>query len=769
MVNMEIPKQLIDMDFCRVGFKTKKPFESDWVNKSYTYDKISEYFPKENYGVICGEKLRVLDDDTKENILLNMFLEYFGETFRVRNHLYFKFDNKHSEKIIFFNEQGEHLGELQGSGTMVVGAGSTHPSGEIYEQKNDLEIKEIKYEDFIKVFGKYIKKQNQVIENISIKDDILDDDNYNNIKSKWVKGDRQNLALILSGYLRKNKRFGKTKTCSIIENICKECGDSDVLERLKAVDSTYNKDESEIKGISGLEERGIQTSLDKNKIITLIATRQEDLATEEITQFVLKNYKIKSMKQDKNSEIWFYKDGVMKPNGESQIKEICRELFGEAYTPQRVNKVIAKVEADTFIEADEFFRSEQDNVDEIPVQNGILNIRTLELNDFSDDKIFFNKINASYNKEAKCPNIKKFLSEIVKNEEDINVIFEIVGAMLYKRYFPQTAIMLLGDGENGKGVLESLIRTLLCPENCSSIPLNQMTSDSFSVCEMFGKLANLSGDISNTDLKDTGRFKELSSGTDLISAKRKFLKELKFVNYAKLIFSCNELPRSYDLSHGFWRRWLILEFPYKFLKQNEYVLVEDKTNIKLADSELIFKLTTQEELNGLLNEALNGLHRLLKNKQYSSTKTTAEIKDFWIRKSDSFTAFCYDMIEEKLEGFITKKELRKVFSNYCKKHKIRGTSDANIKVVLENLFGVCESRKNVNEGIEREYIWEGISFKTRNVQDVYTFYTLGQISNLPIGVKPMDTIGSQNKPYKFDFSEEKIRELNEDLNDIKNG
>ena len=492
----------------------------------------------------------------------------------------------------------------------------------------------------------------------------------------------------------------------------------------------------------GLIKEYIRPQMDRNRIITLIATRQEDLATEEIAKDILKNNKIKSIKQDKSSEIWFYKDGVMKPNGESQIKEICRELFEETFTPQRVNKVVAKIEADTFIEADDFFRAEQENTDEIPVNNGILNVKTLELNDFTDDKIFFNKINATYNPNMDCPEIKKFLKEIVKNTEDINVIFEIIGSMLYKRYFPQIAIMLLGDGENGKGVLESLMRNLIGIDNCSSIPLNQMTSDSFSVCEMFGKLANLSGDISNTDLKDTGRFKELCSGTDLISAKRKFLKDLKFVNYAKLIFSCNELPRSYDLSHGFWRRWLILEFPYKFLKQKEYDLVQDKNNIKLADSELIFKLTTEEELSGLLNESLKGLHRLFNNKQYSSTQSTAEVKDFWIRKSDSFTAFCFDCVEEDIDGFVTKKELRKTFSNFCKKHKVKGASDKNIKAVLEDMFGVCEGRRSTGIDYERDMVWEGIKLKNLTGLGVNGISPLSQISNSPIGSNTPGTLAS---------------------------
>ena len=244
--------------------------------------------------------------------------------------------------------------------------------------------------------------------------------------------------------------------------------------------------------------------------IQYIATRQEDKATELAAKIIKENNFFDSIKQDKVTEIWFYHEGIRKPNGESHIKEKCRKIFGEAYTPQRVNKVIAKIEADTFIEADDFFKKEQENIWEIPTQNGILNIKTKELSPFTPAKYFFNKINASYTPGAECPEIEKFLSEVLSNKENINVAYETIGHTLTKKYLIQAAVFLYGGGENGKGIFESLIRNFLGIENCSSLSLGQLVPDSFSCCELFGKLANLAGDISNTDFKDTGRFKERS-------------------------------------------------------------------------------------------------------------------------------------------------------------------------------------------------------------------------------------------------------------------
>lgn len=166
MIN--IPKQLENNRFLRVAYKTKKPFENSWTINPYTYTQIQEFFPKENYGIINGEELRVLDDDTPKKGLITLYYENFPKTMRVRDHIYFKFDNKHSSKIIFNHPTLEfddgnggktnHMGELQGEGTMVVGPGSIHPSGEEYKLIDDLPIVTISYDKFMEVFGDYIRK-----------------------------------------------------------------------------------------------------------------------------------------------------------------------------------------------------------------------------------------------------------------------------------------------------------------------------------------------------------------------------------------------------------------------------------------------------------------------------------------------------------------------------------------------------------------------------------------------------------------------------------
>ena len=155
----------------------------------------------------------------------------------------------------------------------------------------------------------------------------------------------------------------------------------------------------------------------------------------------------------------------------------------------------------------------------------------------------------------------------------------------------------------------------------------------------------------------------------------------------------------------------MINFPYTFKTQKEIDLLseEEKKQVKVIDTEICKKTTTPEELSGLLNEALDSLVDIMKNKDFSVSTTAEDIKTTWIRKSSSFSAFLMDKVEEDWESYISKSELRKQYSIYCRKHRLMPQSDKIIKETLTTSLGVGETRKTLDEG--REIVWEGIRFK----------------------------------------------------------
>jgi len=274
----------------------------------------------------------------------------------------------------------------------------------------------------------------------------------------------------------------------------------------------------------------------------------------------------------------------------------------------------------------------------------------------------------------------------------------------------EKAFMFHGDGRNGKGKSIELIKRLFGIENCCSIPLSSLRGEDFSISELFGKRLNLAGDIGYKDLKETNMFKSLT-GRDLVSAKRKFLRNIHFENYAKFVFACNELPTVYDLSKGFWDRWILLDFPYTFVSQEEHDKAEDKSNLKIRDNDIILKISTADELSGLLNKALVSLYHIEKQTKFSTTKGSDDVKQTWIRKSNSFIAFCFDNIEDSYDSRISKRDLRKKYAEYCKEHKIPPKSDFFVKKVLQESYGANEVRGAYGDLNVRNDSWEGVKWK----------------------------------------------------------
>jgi len=444
----------------------------------------------------------------------------------------------------------------------------------------------------------------------------------------------------------------------------------------------------------------------KNYILSLLIDKERNQATEELTnKFLQQNY-VYTTRDDDNSEMWIYRQGIYIPQGKTYIKEYVNQILDTNYTTTLCNQVIDKVEVRTYIDQKQLFNEE--NPYKIAVQNGILNLVTYKLETFTPNERYFNKIPVTYKPGTQCPNIQKHFQEVLKFEKDIPVIQELIGYCLVKDHFIEKAVMCIGEGRNGKSKTLDLLRRFLGAENCANIDPQKLEDDPWSKGELFNKLVNLGADISSTSLKETGTLKGLT-GRDMISANRKYKTMVHFVNYSKQIFCANTLPKTYDTTTAFFNRWILIEFPYTFMAGREY---EESTNhlVKLADPDIVSKLTSEEEMSGLLNWAIEGLKRLVSKGDFSYSYNTTEVKNIWIRKSDSFTSFLMDSVMEDWDNYVTKTDLRRKYSNYCRKHRLKSQSDKVIKITLSDLFGVSDELKFVDDG-SRQHVWVGIRFK----------------------------------------------------------
>lgn len=751
---MEIPKQLHNFNFVLVGGDDgKKPIEKGWQKKIHRidYPVLQKHLENgKNYGVqsnnsfvVINEEsyfLIVIDFDTKE--FQDKVINNFPETFTTTSgsdkkcwHIWLASDNNKPFKI--HDENMKTLADIIGAGNQVIAPGSKHlKSGKTYSIVKDIPIVFMPYAEIEAILKPYDKKPKQkekeikqyvpkgiensitekILSSISMKE-VLEEVGIDTSKNPTNCFKHESAGGKCLGWNNETAhcfhcdgRWNKFSLIRDAKNLTDKSTFEWFAEKSGMIDELKKSRKEYVKKNEKPLEVSIGDSSLKSRYLDLVKDKKWNNASELLVNWILENNSMYTTKDDIKSEVWIYKNGIYIPQGKSEVKEILRKLLGNWYSTFTFNNVMAKLEPDTFIDSNKFFN--QNYIDEVPVQNGILNVLTKELKPFDKKQVFFNKLPITYNPNATCLTIEKHLKDTLKFEEDINVMYEVIGFLLYKDYFLEKMIMLIGDGRNGKGKTIDLIRRFLGMDNCASIPLSALNTDNFRVSELFGRMANLAGDLSNTSLKDTGMLKQ-TTGRDLIGANRKFLNDIKFVNYAKHIFACNELPKVYDMSKGFWSRWIVLEFPYEFISEREYNSMEEnkRTMKKILDPYHIDKISSDEELSGLLNKALEGLQRIRKNKTFSYSKGTDEIKKFWIRKSDSFVAFCFDNLEESNEKEMTKAELRKAYYKYCSEHKLKGCSDKAMSITLQEMFGVIENRKWVNDKQKQENIWEGIQFK----------------------------------------------------------
>ncbi len=403
-----------------------------------------------------------------------------------------------------------------------------------------------------------------------------------------------------------------------------------------------------------------------------------------------------------NESVYYYREGVHVHNGETKIKEMVHELLEGTESSQFCGEVIGKVQRATYTDRSEFTEHSEHK---IVLQNGILDLDKLELHGHTPEWLALAKFPVNFKKEAKCSKILKFISEVAR-PEDIPLLQEWTGYNLWVFGYPaQKAMLLVGGGGNGKSTFIGLLEALVGRENRSAVSLHELEENRFARHDLYGKAVNLYPDLPDKDLKSTGIFKMLTGG-DPIRAEDKNVKAFTYHNVAKLTFSCNAVPRVPEDSVAYFRRWLIVEFPYTF---------EGSTG---EDKDLKEKLTNDpEEMSGFLNWALEGLQRLRKNEwHFSNGKTVETVREDYIVRSDPYRAFVTHCVYDDPNGQVKKDDLFQAYRDHCEIHKVVSRSrDAFFKNFKDQFRPgtLTDYRPNKEEDPERPRMFKGISLRER--------------------------------------------------------
>jgi putative DNA primase/helicase len=249
---------------------------------------------------------------------------------------------------------------------------------------------------------------------------------------------------------------------------------------------------------------------------------------------------------------WRYEGGVWRPD-RNVVKNRVVQLLGRRYRQAHASNA-ADVVGSRVIEI-----GCEPVKDYLNCRNGMVDWRTGKVLPHSPD--FLSTVQFPFDwpdEEVSCPKFDKFLDDMLSPDYK-QLVWEMIGYLLFSGNPRQIAFLHLGEGMNGKGTLLRVLSAMLGVQNYACESLSALSSNKFSAINLFGKIANIAGDMDATFQTETAMFKALT-GEDVVSAEHKYGTRFQFECWATPVFSINKIPGSADTTKGYLRRWLMVKW-----------------------------------------------------------------------------------------------------------------------------------------------------------------------------------------------------------------
>lgn len=358
-----------------------------------------------------------------------------------------------------------------------------------------------------------------------------------------------------------------------------------------------------------------------------------------------------------NGTIYEYLDNYYQPA--EFLRKYVRETYRGAKNNQ-VNEVVSYIS-----DMKEIRRgSIKPNPYIMNLENTRFNIKTGECLQYDPEVIEFDRIPVTYDPSAYCADLDKMLNRVFLGDREVKNLFEeMLGAVLLKHNRYQKAFLFCGRGSNGKSTILDLIKAFLGTGNYSTLSLEEVTQR-FNKIQIEHKLANIGDDVDNVAIKDTGTLKKMIAG-NAIYVEDKGAKGYDIEPYATHIYSANEIPRSFDKTDGFYRRWLIIPFNASFSIDDEDY-----------DPMIFDKITTPTALSYLLNIGINGAKMLMKKGRFTEPQSVKMALETY--KTDNSTVLSWIEDKELNEDYFLDNARDYLYSEFVDWCKLSGIKSANV-------------------------------------------------------------------------------------------
>ena len=318
-------------------------------------------------------------------------------------------------------------------------------------------------------------------------------------------------------------------------------------------------------------------------------------------------------------QVYVWKDTHYVQIEKASLEAFAREKFDPKPTCKSMEEFRRRVEVDSIVPVEWWEMSLRRKMNFL---NGYLDIDTMEFRPHDPDVAFRHVLPYAYDPSAVAPAFAKMTELVTGGDKDMAAVLEeYMGyALSNDDCWAQKALVLTGEGSNGKSTFLEVLAALAGDDNYSTVNLAKV-DENYNLSQLDKKLFNISEETPPEALQKSHTFKNLVVGGRIV-VRVPHKAPYHISNSAKLILTCNELPSSPDNTHGFYRRLLIVPFNQVFEKgQPDY------------DPHMAKRL--HAELPGILNLALRGYRRALANAGFTQSKKIQDSLDEYRMENDS--------------------------------------------------------------------------------------------------------------------------------------
>lgn len=411
-------------------------------------------------------------------------------------------------------------------------------------------------------------------------------------------------------------------------------------------------------------------------------------------QHVIVNEEIQELAKERKWGLCTHNQAVHIYNGEYWLEfpfEEIKKFLGAAALKMGVEPFLAKHYS--FMDAlgkqfvvSSYLEKPAKKNDEIAINlsNGtfVISPKERRLREFRAEDFMTYKLPFSYVADVDAPRFKTYLNEVLPDKKSQMVMAEYIAYVLIPNSVLslEKALVLYGDGANGKSAYFSIICALLGTENVSNYGLESLTNSSgYHRAKLGSYLLNYASEISPT--MNSTIFKQLVSG-EPVEARLPYKDPFVLRDYARFMFNTNQLPKDVEQNEAFFRRFLLVHFGV--------TIPEDRRDPDLA------KRIISKELPGIFNWVLEGLDRLLENKNFTKSVSIDNALADYKRKSDSVHLFLDDVgYVKSVEKEVFVQIIYLEYKEYCSEFGYRSCS---LKVFTERLRTIGFTIRRITKG-----------------------------------------------------------------------